>query len=270
MKALKIFLILVLVAYVAMNWYMYANQRQLMYFPATDRVTPAQVGLANVHEVMLQSASGLELVSWYGVAESGRPTILFFHGNGGAVQHRAYRFRQYMAQGYGVFVLGYPGYGGNSGQPSEESFREASELAYEYLQGRGVLAQDMVIYGQSLGSAVAVQLAARVDANGLILEAPMSSTVDVAAHHYSFLLVNLLMKDTYKSIDYIERINMPLLVMHGSDDRIIPIEFGRTLFDKASDPKRFEELRGAGHNNLSEYGVDALATEFIEVLQSNL
>ena len=253
-----------------MNLYMYANQRQLMYFPAMERVTPAQVGLANVHEITLQTSSGLELVSWYGVAESGRPTILFFHGNGGAVQHRAYRFHQYMAQGFGVFVLGYPGYGGNGGEPSEESFREASELAYEYLQSRGVAAQDIVIYGQSLGSAVAVQLAAKVDANGLILEAPMSSTVDVASHHYSFLLINLLMKDTYKSINYIERINMPLLVMHGSNDQIIPIKFGRKLFDKANDPKRFEELEGAGHNNLPEFGVEAFAIEFIEATRSNL
>ena len=264
MTSLKIALVVILVVYAAMNTYMYASQRQLMYFPAVERVTPAQVGLTNVDEVTLQPASGLDLISWYGAARAGYPTVLFFHGNGGAVQHREYRFRDYMAAGYGLLIVGYPGYGGNAGEPSEAAFRDASLAAYDFLRGRGVTGENIVLYGQSLGSSIAIQLAAQVNAQRLILEAPMSSAADVAKTHYPFLLVDLLLQDTYQSIEHIDRINMPLLVLHGSDDRIIPIELGRKLFAKAVEPKRFIELEGAGHNNLRAHGIDTYAIEFIE------
>lgn len=249
-----------------MNLYMYMNQRQLMYFPALERVSPEQVGLPDVEEVTLRTVANVELTNWYGRARAGQPTVLFFHGNGGAISHREHRFRELMAEGYGVFVLGYPGYGGNDGNPSESSFREGSLLSYEYLRSSGVASGDIVIYGESIGSGVAVQLAASVNARGLILEAPMSSTIDVAREHYPFLLIRLLLKDTFKSIDYIEHIDMPLLVMHGDSDQVIPIKFGRKLFEKAREPKTFIELKGAGHNDLQLHSVDNLAREFIDSL----
>jgi hypothetical protein len=237
-----------------------------MYFPTLERVGPEEVGLHDVDEVTLQTNSNVNLTSWYGRAKIGRPTVLFFHGNGGAVNHRAHRFRELMSEGYGIFVLGYPGYGGNNGHPSELSFREGSTLAYEYLRNSGVSADDIVIYGESIGSGVAVQLAASVKARGLILEAPMSSTIDVAREHYPYLLVSFLLKDTFQSIDYIEHIDMPLLVMHGNSDQIIPIRVGRKLFENAKDPKTFIELKGAGHNNLQLYSINEFARDFIESL----
>jgi len=266
LTTVKITLFSILAIYVAINLYVYMNQRQLMYFPTLERVSPEEVGLHDVDEVTLQTNANVKLISWYGRARFGRPTVLFFHGNGGAVSHRAHRFRELMAEGYGIFVLGYPGYGGNNGHPSESSFREVSTLSYEYLLNAGVSAADIVIYGESIGSGVAVQLAASVEARGLILEAPMSSTIDVAREHYPYLLVNLLLKDTFQSIDYIEHIDMPLLVMHGSRDRIIPIRIGRKLFEKAADPKTFIELSGAGHNDLQLYSTKQIARDFIQSL----
>lgn len=264
MTAAKITIVSVLAIYFAINLYAYLNQRRLMYFPTSEQVSPEEVGLHDVDEVILRTNSNLKLTSWYGRAKIGRPTILFFHGNGGGISHRAHRFRELMAEGYGVFVLGYPGYGGNNGDPSESSFREGSRLSYEFLRNLGVSDDEIVIYGESIGSGVAVQLAASVEARGLILEAPMSSTVDVAREHYPYLLVSLLLKDTFRSVDYIEHIEMPLLVMHGSSDRIIPIRLGRKLFENARGPKTFVELQGAGHNDIQLYSAKETVRDFIE------
>jgi len=260
----KTILLPILGIYLAINLFVYMTQRQLMYFPTLERVSPEEVGLFDVDEITLLTNSNVKLTSWYGRSSDGKPTVLFFHGNGGAVSHREHRFRELMAEGYGVFVLGYPGYGGNEGQPSELSFREGSMLSYEYLRNSGIAAGDIVIYGESIGSGVAVQLAASVRARGLILEAPMSSTIDVAREHYPYLLVSLLLKDTFQSVDYVEHIDMPLLVLHGDRDQIIPIRFGRKLFARARDPKTFIELKGAGHNNLHLYSAKEAAREFID------
>lgn len=267
LRIAKIALTLFLIVFLGIHSYFYFNQRQLMYFPSLERVHPEDVGLFSVGEVALLTESKETLVSWYGRAKIGMPTFLFFHGNGGAVSHRAHRFRGLMAEGFGVFVLGYPGYGGNGGKPSEASFLEGAILSYQYLQSLGLGANDIVIYGESIGSGVAVQLAAQVGAKGLVLQAPLSSTAEVAREHYPYLLADLLIKDSFKSIDYIERIEMPLLVVHGDQDQIIPIEIGKKLFDKAKDPKTFVAIPGARHNDLHLFSIDTIALEFIESIQ---
>ena len=262
----KVFVTLLLIAFVGIHALFYLSQRQLMYFPTRERVQPRDVGLVDVQEVALRNRAGETLLSWFGGARAGKPTILFFHGNGGAVNHRAHRFRGLMADGFGLFMLGYPGYGGSDGRPSEQAFLEAARLAYEYLRGEGLEPDDIVIYGESIGSGVAIQLAATVGAKGLVLEAPLSSAVDVAREHYPWLLTGLLMKDTYRSIDYIDRIDMPMLVMHGENDQIVPIGLGRKLFKEALDPKTFVPLPEAGHNDLHLYPTDEIAGDFIEAL----
>lgn len=266
MKNFKVFLISFLTVYFAFNALVYTKQREMMYIPSLERVAPADVGLDQVEEVALTTASNVELISWFARPEDDRPTVLFFHGNAGAVNHRAHRFRELMAQGYGVFVLGYPGYGGNAGEPSEPGFHEASQLAYDYLRTSGIRPDDIVIYGESIGSGVAVRLAARVEAKGLVLEAPMSSAIDIAREHYPLLVAAFFLKDSYRSEDYIDRIDMPLLVIHGEKDAIIPLGLGRGLVERAVEPKKLVVIEGAGHNNLSEYSTGRIARDFIESL----
>lgn len=262
----KTVLTALLIAFVGIHVFFYLAQRQLMYFPSRERVLPRDVGLADVEEVTLRNVSGESLLSWFGSAQTGRPTVLFFHGNGGAVNHRAHRFRGLMADGFGVFMLGYPGYGGSDGRPSEPGFVEGARLAYEHLVGQGILPEDIVIYGESIGSGVAVRLAADVGAKALVLEAPLSSAADVARVHYPWLLAGPLIKDTYRAVDVVDRIDMPMLVIHGESDRIIPIDIGRRLFDAASEPKTFVGIAGAGHNDLHLYATDEIAADFIDAL----
>ncbi|MFQ5610482.1 MAG: alpha/beta hydrolase [Woeseiaceae bacterium] len=241
----------------------FLGQRQLMYFPFKERIAPDQIGLSGVDEIVLELGNDEQSFSWYGPALDGQPTILFFHGNAGSVGYRADRFVDFMASGYGLFMLGYPGYGGSDGRPTEAAFTRASRTAYDYLLARGVAPGDIVIYGESIGSGVAVQLAANVDARALILEAPMSSAAEVAAIHYPYLPVKALIRDSWSSIDYIERVNMPLLAIHGTNDRIIPISSGRELFDKAPGPKQFVPVEGAGHNDLPMYPVVEFVRGFL-------
>lgn len=249
-----------------MNVLMFVNQRDYMYLPSVDRIAPSEAGLASVAEIALQTTANAELISWYAAASEGRPTVLLFHGNAGAVYHRAYRIRELQAAGYGMFILGYPGYGGSSGEPTEASMVEAARLAYDYLLDAGLSANDIVIWGESIGTGVAVQLAAKVDAKALILEAPMSSASDVAAVHYPYMIARFFMKDKFASADYIDKIGMPLLVMHGDRDRVIPLELGRKLMEGAAEPKALVVVEGAGHNNLHQFQTNRVATEFIESL----
>jgi len=266
LNSIKILLFSALAIYIAANLYAYVIQDRLLYFPAHERLTPRDVGLESVQEVTLTTKSGSDFTSWYGRAIPGHATILFFHGNGGAIAHRDYRFRELMANGFGIFMLGYPGYGGNEGKPSEQSFTETATVAYEYLLDQKITAEDIVIYGESIGSGVAVQIAAGNQARALILEAPLTSTMDVARVHYPWLLARFLLSDKFASIDQIDGIQMPLLVIHGDQDTIIPISLGRKLFERASEPKTFVALEGAGHNDLHRFSVTSIVSDYIETL----
>lgn len=270
MRAINTFLTLLLVVYLAFNVFVYAKQRDMMYLPTLERIVPAAVGLDGVEEVYMTTAADFVLVSWFAPPEDGRPTVLFFHGNAGAVNHRAYRFKELMEYGYGVFVLGYPGYGGSGGQPTEAGFHEGANLAYDYLRASGIEADDIVIYGESIGSGVAVQLAARVEAKGLVLEAPMSSAVSVAREHYPLLVASFFLSDRFRSDEYIDRIDMPLLVIHGGRDAIIPLRMGQELVDRADEPKKLVVIEGAGHNDLNMFAAGSIARDFIESLTPSL
>lgn len=264
MSSLVKFLLVVLALYAVFVLLVFLGQRKLMYFPTTQRVQPAELGLSGIDEVTLELGNGHRLHSWYAQAATGQPTLLLFHGNAGAVSHRAHRFLDYMPHGFGVFVLGYPGYGGSDGSPSEASFADAAMTAYRFLEARGIDPADIVIYGESIGSGVAVRLAAQVPARALVLEAPMASAIDVASRHYPLLPVRLLLRDAYRSIDRVASIDMPLLIIHGTDDTIIPIESGRLLFEAAVEPKQFAAIRGAGHNDLPLFPTVPIVRKFLE------
>ena len=263
MSAIGKVLIGLVAAYAVLVLLVFLGQRKLMYYPTTQRVTPADAGLHAVDEVIVEIDNGWQLYSWYAAARPGRPTILLFHGNAGAVSHRAYRFAEFRAHGYGLFIAGYPGYGGSDGAPSERAFLAAAHAAYGYLTGQGTDPRDIVIYGASIGSAVAVQLAAAVEARALVLEAPMASAVHVASMHYPYLPVSWLLKDRYLSDEHIGSIEMPLLIVHGSDDQVVPISSGRRLYDAAVGPKLFKEVAGAGHNDLALHAVSDIVRRFL-------
>jgi uncharacterized protein len=250
MTALKISLGLLVLAYAAICAVMYAYQRDLQYFPSRNAPAPADLGLAGVQVERLLTSDSEEIDLWYAPAAPGKPTILFFHGNAGEVADRAPRLAAYQAAGYGAAFVSYRGYGGSTGSPSETGFLQDARAAYYWLLAQDVPYQQIVVVGESLGTGVAVQLAATVPVGAIVLEAPYTAAVDVAAGAYPWLPVRWLMKDQFRSIDEIGLVNAPLLILHGTDDAVIPFAQGQALFVAANEPKSFVPLESAGHDAL--------------------
>ncbi len=232
----------------------YLLQRRLIYFPDTQRISPASVNLPDVEERTLQAPDGEKVLVWYGRAKPGYPTLLYFHGNAGSFEFRQERIRRYMARGIGMYMMTYRGFGGSTGVPSERANVADARLAYDSLRADGVAAEDIIVYGESLGSGIAVQIAAEKPVGGIILDAPYTSLVDVAETVYPYLPARLLMTDRYETLTYIGRVTAPLLILQGERDEIVPISMGRAVFAAANEPKTMKTFPEAGHSDHWNFG----------------
>jgi fermentation-respiration switch protein FrsA (DUF1100 family) len=235
----------------------YFYQRSMEYFPYNAPLgAPKDAGVPEMSEVHAKTADGLDLVAWFAPPKnrSGRVVVLF-HGNGGNIVMRADKARMLIDRGYGVFLAEYRGFGGNPGSPSEQGLYEDGRAAIQWVENKGYKKDQIVIYGESIGTGVAVQMALEIQPKILILEAPFSSAAEVAKDAYHHLLpVDLLMKDRFDSIDKIGGIKTDLLVIHGTADVIVPMKFGVRLFDAANRPKRLFVVHGGNHTNLYNFG----------------
>jgi hypothetical protein len=262
MSVLKWLLIAIVLAYGGLLALMYVFQRALMYFPDATRVAPAQAGLPQAEEVALQSSDGEKLIAWYVAPRGDKPLVLYFQGNAEGLPARVGRFTWLTADGTGLLALNYRGYGGSSGTPSEQGLIRDAEAAYAFARARSP-AKRIVLFGESLGTGVAVALGSTHEIGALILDAPFTSTADVGATTYPFVPVRWFMKDTFHSDERIGRVSAPLLVLHGDADRIVPIRFGEALFAMAREPKRFVRFPGGGHVNLDDFGAAKVVQEFL-------
>jgi uncharacterized protein len=236
----------------------YFGQRKLMYFPDRARVQPSQAGLVGVEERVLKTPDGERVIAWYGKARPGQPTLLYFHGNGGSLAIRAPRIARFMSEGWGVYMTTYRGYGGSTGEPTEINNVADARLAYGALVLEGVLPRSIIAYGESLGTGIATRIAIEREVAGLILEAPYTSIVDVAAQSYPFLPVRTLLVDRYETSRYIANVKVPLLIVHGELDGVVPVAMGRELARLANEPKRLVIFPNGRHSNLYIDGNNAL------------
>ncbi|NNJ75112.1 MAG: alpha/beta fold hydrolase [Anderseniella sp.] len=253
-KTMISFVFVVASIYLALAGFMYVAQRSLQYFPQQSVRTgfedPAKFGLDGFVAASIATDDGETLVSWLALPpKPDAPVILYMHGNAGTLGDRAERFGVFHREGFGVLVLSWRGYGGSTGSPTESGFIEDGRAAMKFLQQKGIPASRVILFGESLGTGVATQLAANPDTSPLavVLEAPFTSAADVARTRYWFLPVNLLMKDQYRSIDFAPKVTAPVIVLHGTTDRIIPFEQGRWLYDAFAGPKQFLTMNGNGH-----------------------
>ncbi|HRD77520.1 MAG TPA: alpha/beta hydrolase [Hyphomicrobiaceae bacterium] len=230
------------------------GQRKLMYHPNTTRTAPAAVGLVGVEERLVETDDGARIVTWQVKAEPGRPTILYFHGNAGDLADRAERIRQFSAAGWGAVMMAYRGYAGSTGSPSEAANVADAKRVFDRLVAEGTRAESIIAYGESLGSGVAVQLAASRPVRALVLDAPYTSIVDVAASVYPYLPVRPLLKDRYESSRHLGVIKVPVLILHGERDQVIPIAMGRAMYALANEPKRMVEFPAGNHSDLFSHG----------------
>jgi fermentation-respiration switch protein FrsA (DUF1100 family) len=263
MKTLMIIAAVIAVVYVIAVSSIYGFQRRLIYFPDAERESPSDAGLSGVREVVLQTPDGERLIAWYKPAAPGKPTLLYFHGNAGTLSDRADRIKRFSDGGYGVFMPSYRGYSGSTGSPSETAIIADAHLAYDHLRGMGIAERAIVVYGESLGSGVAVQLAADRTVGAVVLDAPYTSLPDVGKLLYPYLPVQTFMVDRFESRKHILKVRAPILIMHGTDDRVVPIALGKALFEAAPQPKEMAVLQGAGHSNIYSFGAFARMDAFL-------
>jgi fermentation-respiration switch protein FrsA (DUF1100 family) len=240
---------------------LYLAQRSLQYFPERQRTAPSAAGLPEANEVVLDTADGERVIIWHVAPHEGHPIFLYFHGNGGSLRWRDERFRALIADGSGLVALSYRGYGGSSGRPTETGLIQDAAAAYEFAVAR-YPAERIVLWGESLGSALALALAAEKPVGHVVLEAPFTSAADVAVRHYWFVPVRLLMKDQFRSDLRVGKVAAPVLVVHGEDDVIVPAKLGERLYGLIRAPKSFVRIANAGHNDLGAQAV-AAARQFI-------
>jgi fermentation-respiration switch protein FrsA (DUF1100 family) len=265
MTDLKWLLILAVVGYGGLLALMYVFQRAMMYFPDPTRVAPAQAGLPQAEEVALTSSDGEKLIAWSIAPRGDKPLVLYFQGNAEGLPPRVARFTWLTADGTGLLALCYRGYGGSTGKPTEDGLIRDAQAAYDFARAH-YPARRIVLFGESLGTGVAVALAAGHEVAGVILDAPFTSAADVGAAAYPFAPVRWFLKDKFRSDERIGRLSAPLLMLHGDADRIVPIRFGEKLFAMAREPKRFVRFPGGGHVNLDDFGAAKVIKEFLAQL----
>ena len=238
-------------------------QRRLQYLPDRRHTPIALAGLPGGEELRLKTSDGEILVAWHFAPKPEKPIVLYFHGAAGALVKRVPRLRLFVESGFGVLVVSYRGYSGSTGRPSEAGLLRDADRAYREACAR-YGAERLVIVGTSLGTGVAAALAARRDARALVLLAPFVSAMDLAARRFPFLPVRWLMCDPFRSDLAIARVRMPLLIIHGESDPIIPFSSGERLFRLANEPKTFIGVSGAGHIVLDASGVFAKLCDWID------
>ena len=253
-----------IIVYVALLVFLFFYQRNLMYFPDKSRPKPME----GAEIASVQTADGLALEGWYFPPQrKDAPVIVYFHGNGGHMGHRYVKIRGYLRLGDGVLLAEYRGYGGNDGSPSEEGFYKDGRAYLDWLtRARGI--QNFVLYGESIGSGTAVQMALEYKPKGLVLETPLASLLDIAAQRYFFVPVRLLLKDRFMNTEKIGKINVPLLILHGRKDTTTPFVQARMLFDLAQEPKNFIEFPEGAHNNLYDFGAADYVIEFLKRIEA--
>ena len=263
MTVLKWLLIVVLLGYLGGLAVLFFKQRAMLFpIPPVGRIAPAEAGLLQAEEHVLTTADGEKVIVWHVPAQPGRPVVLFFPGNGDFLAGRVSRFKAVTADGTGLVALSYRGYAGSSGVPSERGLLQDAEAAYAFTSAR-YAAERIVVWGFSLGTGVAVATAAEHPVGKLILEAPYTSTLDVARAMFPIVPVGLLMRDQFHSDRRIANVTAPLLIMHGGNDPAIPIVFGERLFALAREPKQFVRFGGGGHENLDDFGAIDTVRQFI-------
>jgi fermentation-respiration switch protein FrsA (DUF1100 family) len=232
-----------------LNVMMYLQQPQMIFFPMSELYqTPADWGV-EYEDVTLEAADGVQLHGWYIPKRESEQVLLFFHGNAGNISHRRESIQLFHQLGLNVFIIDYRGYGKSEGRPSEQGLYRDAAAAWRYLTGvKGFDPDDVVIFGRSLGGAVAAELAARVEARGLILESTMSSAREFARAVFTILSRLVVVRYDFNTAQLIKHVHYPVLVLHSPEDEIMPFHLGRKVYDLANQPKHFVHMRG-DHNN---------------------
>ena len=227
----------IIIVYFLIILFVYFYQRNLLYHPSENHYLNDKISF-NYKEIFIETGENIELKSWFIEKDLEKfNTVLFFHGNAGNLFNRIYKLNELNKLDLNILLISWRGFSGNKGKPTEKNlYHDAGEVV-KWLNSLGVINKNIILYGESLGTGVATELGTRNIFGGIILESPFTSISKAAKIYYPYLPINLVLKDRYDSIEKIQSITVPILIMHGKKDNIVPQKMGLELFEKANEPK---------------------------------
>jgi len=238
--------------YILLCVMMYVMQRSMMYITSPQKPSLTESGVKGMEEISVTTEDGLELFGWYKAPfPPEKPTIVWLHGNASNVALTTAQAFAYLKAGYGLLAVEYRGYAGNPGRPSEEGLYKDSRAFIEWLKSRGTKENNIILYGESIGSGPALQMAMEYPAlNTIILQSPFTTMIEAVRKHYPYMPNKWLVKDKYDNFSKIDKIKAPLIVVQGTEDFIIPYSHGVKLYEAAPEPKSLITIEGGGHNDM--------------------
>ena len=251
MNILKILLISLVLAYFLLVGIIYIKQRDMLYHPSKQVHELSYYNLDNTEEITIITKDNVALQAWYHPASLNHEMIIFLHGNSGNLEDRVPHLRELIEMGYGFIIPAWRGFGKSEGLPSLNGLLLDAQAAIHFLQTKHYPLDKIIIVGESLGTSIATQITVEHKFKGLFLITPYTSIADRAGEIYPFLPTQLLTKDNFKVLDNIDKINQPLLMIHGDQDIVVPYQHSEKIFTKAHEPKKLIIYPGIGHNNYS-------------------
>ena len=237
MKYLYLAVSSVVLAYFIIILFVYFYQRNLLYHPSENNYLNDKINF-NYEEIFIETDKNIKLKSWFIKKDLNKfKTILIFHGNAGNLFNRVYKLNELNKLDVNILLISWRGFSGNKGKPTEKNLYHDAEEAIKWLNNRGAISKNIILYGESLGTGVATELGTSNAFGGIILESPFTSIANAAKIYYPYLPVNIILKDRYDSIGKIKNITTPILIMHGKKDNIVPQKMGLELYEKANQPK---------------------------------
>ena len=247
MKYIYILITSAIVIYLILLTLIYINQRKLLYLPSENNYLDDPINFA-YNEFFIEVDKNIEIKSWLIEKDLKKyKTILFLHGNAGNLLNRSYKLNRFNELDLNVLIISWRGFSGNQGKPNETNLYEDAKKAVKWLNDKGVKTENIILYGESLGTGVAVEIGQTNKFNSIILESPYTSMIKAAKIYYPYLPVKFLLKDKYESEKKIKNIKTPILIMHGKKDDIVPFYMGKKLFEIANKPKKFLQIEEDDH-----------------------
>ena len=255
----------VILIYLSILVLLFIFQRNLMYLPEENNYSGDKIKV-DIEKVKINTSDNLDLLGWFHKKDLKKfKTILYFHGNAGKLENRIHKLNHFKDMEVNFLIIAWRGFSGNKGKPSEKGLYIDGNSATRWLKNLGLNEEDIILYGESLGTGIATEIAQNSNFAGLILETPFTSMVDAAKNVYPYIPVGLLLKDRYENYKKIKNINIPILVMHGEADQIVPFRMGKKIYDIAKQPKYYHFTKYDDH--MMEYD-ENLVSELKKFIKS--